>query len=58
LIWLTALILLKISLFYLPPSAARWQNDLTGAVPPMPRIKANVSIGWSRDRHSANITGR
>jgi iron complex outermembrane receptor protein len=38
--------------------AAGWQNDLTGAVPPMPRVKANVSIGWSRDRHSANITGR
>jgi iron complex outermembrane recepter protein len=38
--------------------AAGLQNDLTGAVPPMPRVKANVSLGWSRDRHSANLTGR
>ncbi|MDO8909074.1 MAG: TonB-dependent receptor [Pseudohongiella sp.] len=38
--------------------AAGNQNDLTGAVPPMPRVKANASIGWSRDRHSANLTGR
>lgn len=38
--------------------AAGLQNDLTGAVPPIPRWKANASIGWSRDNHSANITGR
>ncbi len=38
--------------------AAGLQNDLTGAVPPLPRWKGNVSIGWSRDNHSANLTGR
>ncbi len=34
------------------------QNNLTGAVPPMPRWKANLSLGWSRGQHSANITTR
>lgn len=34
------------------------QNDATGAVPPLPRWKGNVSLGWSRDNHSANLTGR
>jgi len=33
------------------------QNDLTGAVPPLPRWKANLSIGWSNGNHSANLTG-
>jgi len=34
------------------------QNANTGAVPPMPRWKANLRTGWSRDRHSANFTVR
>lgn len=34
------------------------QNALTGAVPPMPEWKANVRLGWSRDRHSANVIVR
>ncbi len=34
------------------------QNDNTGAVPPMPRWKGNVSLGWSKGQHSANVTAR
>lgn len=34
------------------------QNDLTGAVPPMPEWKANLSLGWSMGQHSANMTVR
>ena len=34
------------------------QNDLTGAVPPLPRWKANLSLGWSLGQHSANLTTR
>lgn len=34
------------------------QNDLTGAVPPMPQWKANLSLGWSLGQHSANMTVR
>lgn len=36
--------------------AAGRQNNLTGAVPPMPRWKGNFNLGWSRDQHSANMT--
>lgn len=38
--------------------AAGQQNHGTGAVPPMPRWKANLRMGWSRDRHSATATVR
>ncbi|OFE11985.1 hypothetical protein PHACT_01535 [Pseudohongiella acticola] len=34
------------------------QNNLTGAVPPMPEWKANVRLGWSRDQHSVNVIVR
>ncbi len=34
------------------------QNDNTGAVPPMPEWKANLSVGWLRGQHSANMTVR
>ncbi len=34
------------------------QNHGTGAVPPMPRWKANLRTAWSRDQHSANATVR
>lgn len=34
------------------------QNNLTGAVPPMPEFKANASLGWSMDNHSANLIVR
>ncbi len=34
------------------------QNDNTGAVPPMPELKANLSLGWVRGQHSANMTAR
>ncbi|MCB1665238.1 MAG: TonB-dependent receptor [Pseudomonadales bacterium] len=37
--------------------AAGNQNNNTGAVPPMPRWKGNLSLGWLRGQHSANITG-
>jgi len=38
--------------------AAGQQNHATGAVPPMPRWKANLRMAWSRDQHSANATVR
>ncbi|ALO46268.1 TonB-dependent receptor domain-containing protein [Pseudohongiella spirulinae] len=34
------------------------QNNLTGAVPPMPEWKANARLGWSRGNHSANVLVR
>lgn len=34
------------------------QNDNTGAVPPMPEWKGNLSVGWLRGQHSANMTVR
>jgi iron complex outermembrane recepter protein len=34
------------------------QNALTNAVPPMPRVKANLTLGWNRGNHSANVIGR
>ncbi|MDP1932991.1 MAG: TonB-dependent receptor [Gammaproteobacteria bacterium] len=38
--------------------AAGLQNNNTGATPPMPRWKANLSLGWSSGQHSANVTTR
>ncbi|MDX1490617.1 MAG: TonB-dependent receptor, partial [Pseudohongiellaceae bacterium] len=37
---------------------AGFQNGITGAVPPLPEYKANLSLGWSMDQHSANVTVR
>ena len=34
------------------------QNEPTGAVPPLPRWKANLSLGWMSGQHSANMTVR
>lgn len=34
------------------------QNDNTGAVPPMPKWKGNVGLGWAMGQHSANVTVR
>lgn len=34
------------------------QNDNTGAVPPMPEWKGNLSVGWSMGQHSANVVAR
>jgi iron complex outermembrane receptor protein len=34
------------------------QNEPTGAVPPLPRWKANFSLGWLSGQHSANMTVR
>ena len=41
-----------------PREAVGQQNDSFGAVPAMPRIRANARFGWSRDRHSASATVR
>ncbi len=38
--------------------AAGNQNHATGAVPPMPRWKGNLRMGWSRDQHSTTATVR
>lgn len=32
------------------------RNNSTGAVPPMPRIKGDLRIGWARGNHSATLT--
>lgn len=34
------------------------QNNRTGAVPPLPKWKANLGLGWVGDQHSFNITAR
>src|SRR5690606_24209182 len=34
------------------------QNNLTGAVPPMPEWKGNLNLAWIRGQHSANMTVR
>jgi iron complex outermembrane receptor protein len=34
------------------------QNNSYGAVPAIPRIRANARLGWSRDQHSAAATVR
>jgi iron complex outermembrane receptor protein len=34
------------------------QNDRTGAVPPLPRWKGDVGLGWNKDRHAARISAR
>jgi outer membrane receptor protein involved in Fe transport len=34
------------------------QNEPTGAVPPLPRWKGNLSLGWTSGQHSANMTVR
>ncbi|MES3008669.1 MAG: TonB-dependent receptor [Pseudomonadota bacterium] len=34
------------------------QNEPTGAVPPLPRWKGNLSVGWTAGQHSANMTVR
>ncbi len=38
--------------------AAGLQNNNTGATPPMPRWKGNLTMGWLSGQHSANLTGR
>ncbi|MDO9519401.1 MAG: TonB-dependent receptor [Pseudohongiella sp.] len=34
------------------------QNDRTGAVPPLPRWKGDVGLGWNKERHAARISAR
>jgi len=41
-----------------PFEAVGNQNDLTSAVPPLPRWKGDVGLGWNRGSHSARISAR
>ncbi|XOV90475.1 MAG: TonB-dependent receptor plug domain-containing protein [Pseudomonadota bacterium] len=31
------------------------QNDGTGAVPPLPRVKSNAGVSWTKGNHAANV---
>jgi iron complex outermembrane recepter protein len=41
-----------------PCQAAGNRNDRTGAVPPIPRIRANASLAWMFGNHDARLTTR
>jgi len=41
-----------------PFEATGAQNDFTRIVPPIPRWKANVGLGWIRGNHAARMTAR
>lgn len=34
------------------------QNDLTSAVPPLPRWKGDIGLGWNRGSHAARVSAR
>ncbi len=34
------------------------QNDLTAAVPPLPRWKGDIGLGWNKGSHAARISAR
>jgi hypothetical protein len=38
--------------------AAGKYNDVTGAAPELPQLKANLQIGWNKGDHSVNAIGR